>query len=104
MNVDFNNLRKQTAYSLDRVIKILNNGIMPQRAFQTMDLPNGKVRQFSGDLLVDSSEIQKHLDNLRSNVWALLCCYEEGNDNYKCVWEEVEETGGLARFNDNDDD
>lgn len=35
MDVDFNNLRKQTAYSLDRVIKKLNNGILPEKTFSS---------------------------------------------------------------------
>lgn len=35
MGIDFNNLRMQIAYSLDNVIKTLNNGILPENTFDT---------------------------------------------------------------------
>lgn len=96
MKVDFNNLRKQTTYSLDRVIKILNAGILPEKELATHF---GKIKMWEGDVLVDKEDLQKHIDELRSYVWILLCCYEEGNLDYKCVYEDVEKSGGLSRFN-----
>lgn len=103
MKVNFNNLRKQTAYSLDRVIKILNDGILPEKEYASHKQEDGKFKHWEGDVLINAEELQKHIDELRSNVWVLLCCYEEGNPDYQCVYEEVEKTGGLARFNDNEE-
>lgn len=104
MKVDFNNLRMQTAFSLDRVIKILNEGILPEKEFASHRQPDGKVKHWQGDVLVSADDLQKHIDELRSNVWVLLCVFEEGNPDCKTVFEEVEQSGGLARFNDKDDE
>jgi hypothetical protein len=98
MEVDFNNLRMQTAFSLDRVIKILNSGILPETEYAFHE-----KKSWQGDVLIDKEDIQKPLDELRNCIWTLLCCYEEDNPEYKCVYEEVEKSGGLARFNDEEE-
>lgn len=102
MTVDFNNLRKQTAFALDDVIKTLNAGILPETTFDFID-KDGKSKAVQGDVLVFKEDLQNDLDRLRNCVWTLLCCFEEGNPNYQCVFEDVEASGGLARFNDEDE-
>lgn len=42
MKVDFNNLRKQTAFALDNVTKVLNRGIMPANEFSNHQMPDGQ--------------------------------------------------------------
>lgn len=100
MKVDFNNLRKQTAYSLDRVIKKLNDGILPEKEFAGYEQEDGRFKHWEGNLLIDTEDLQKDIDELRMNVFILLCCYEEGNPEYADVSEDVEASGGLARFNE----
>jgi len=99
MEVDFNNLRKQAAYSLDRVIKTLNSGILPETEHILIDEGENK-KWVSGDVLVSKEDLQDDIDALRQHVWILLCCFEKDNPNYACVYEDVEKSGGLARFND----
>lgn len=101
MNVDLNNLRKQAAFALDDVIKTLNAGIMPEKeyAFHNVD---GKKQSFEGNILVSTDDLQSDLDYLRQCVYSLLCCYEEDNPLFQTVFEDVENNGGLARFNDNE--
>lgn len=104
MEVNLNNLRKQTAYSLDRVIKILNDGILPEKEFATfLDNETGKWKTYEGDILINKEDLQRHIDELRSQVWLMLCVYDEKNPNFQTVFEEVENSGGLARFNDEDE-
>ena len=81
------------------MIKTLNTGILEEA-----ESVNVKGKWLSGDVLVNKEDLQADLDELRSLVWTLLCCYEEGNPEYALVFEEVEKNGGLARFNDTDDD
>jgi len=101
MEVDFNNLRKQTAYALDNVIKALNRGIMPgnEYAFHSV---NGKEKQFEGNLLVSVDDLEKDLSHLSTCVWSLLCCYEENNPAYKDLSDDLED--GIARFNPSEED
>jgi hypothetical protein len=103
MTVDFNNLRKQTAYSLDRVIKILNAGILPEKEFASHTL-EGKTKNWEGNVLVDAEDLQRQIDDLRQNVGFLLCVFEKGNPDFKEVWQEVEDSGGIAWFNSDDEE
>jgi hypothetical protein len=100
MKIDFNNFRKQTAYSLDRVIKTLNAGLIPEKEFASEKQEDGTMKHWEGDVLVLREDLQKDIDELRSNIWVMLCMYEENNPDYQCVFEDVEKSGGLARFND----
>jgi hypothetical protein len=89
MTVNINNLRKQAAYSLDSVIHILNDGIMPETAYQYHDV-DGEERCFEGDILVSKDNLNKHINSLRMFVSAILCIYEENNPDFKDLSEEVE--------------
>lgn len=95
MEVDFNNLRKQLAFSFDKVTKKLNEGILPEKAY------NGNKY---GNILVDTEDLQKSMEELRSCIVSLLCCYEEGNPDCANVYDDVQNNGGLARFNDTEND
>ncbi|HAY3533749.1 hypothetical protein [Elizabethkingia anophelis] len=98
MNVDLNNLRMQAAFALDDIIKTLNNGILPERELSTHRIDD-KWKTWEGDVLVFKEDIQNDIDHLRSCVWALLCCFEENNPEFRTVFEDVDNNGGLAKFN-----
>jgi hypothetical protein len=100
MGVDFNNLKKQIAYSLDRVIKTLNNGIMPETEYCIHEISDGEMKHWEGDVLVDKTEIQRDIDELRDDVVVLICTYEKNNPNHQLVYDEVKASGGVARFNE----
>lgn len=65
MNINFNNLRKQTAYALDNVIKTLNAGILPQEEMVMVTDANGKTTWPTGNVLIQSEDLQKDIDELR---------------------------------------
>lgn len=100
MEIDFNNLRLQTAYALDRVIKTLNAGIMPSDDWSSHTMEDGKIKSWSGDVLVNSEDLQKSIDELRQNIGILLCCFEPDNPEYRMLYDEVKESGGIEWFND----
>ena len=99
MKVDFNNLRKQTAFALDKVIRKLNEGILPETEYVAHQKEDGRYKDWSGDVLIDKEELQSAIDELRQNVGILCCCYEEGNPDYISVYDEVEKSGGISWFN-----
>jgi hypothetical protein len=90
MKINLNGVRKSAAYSLDRLIKKLNAGMLSD--YESV-LEGGEwVR---GDVLVDSNDIKKDIAELRNVIWTLLCCYDENNPLFAEVWQEV---GDIARF------
>lgn len=105
MNVDFNNLRKQAAYSLDDLTRKLNDAILKNSQYA---IPNavrhGQEMDIKGYVLIDADDIQKDMDNLRSQVAAICFTYEKDNEGFKDVFEEVEQNGGLAWFNEETED
>jgi hypothetical protein len=66
--ININNLRRQTAFSLDKVIKILNESIVD----------NGYSRKIS----VPVDKLEKPIAELQMLVASLLCIYEEGNPDF----------------------
>ena len=103
MKVDFNNLRLQTAYALDNVIKTLNAGILPE-INNVLIGDDTNEKWYSGNVLINTDDLEKHIDHLRSCVYSLICCYEENNPEYKMLADELESNGGLAHFNDTQND
>jgi len=105
MNVDFNNLRKQAAFSLDDLTRKLNDAILKTSQYA---IPNavrhGQEIDIKGHVLIDVEDIQKDMDNLRSQVAAICFTYEKDNEGFKDVFEEVEQNGGLAWFNEEAED
>ena len=79
MNVNFNNLRKQAAYSYDRLCKTLNSN------FQ------------DGEIILTPEEIQDDMDNLRSQIMSICGCYLEGDEDIRDISGEV---GEIASFNE----
>lgn len=100
MKVDFNSLRRQTASNLDAVIQKLNDG----KLSFSIDALNNSQTTIRGNILVNAHELQSDLDALRSNVWALCCIYQEGENAFPEVSEQVEKDGGIAIFNPEPDE
>lgn len=80
MTVDFNNLRKQACYAYDRLCTKLNEAI-----------------DEDGNIEISAEEIQDDMDELRQNVMIIACVFEEGNEEFREVSEEVRP---IAWFNE----
>lgn len=105
MNVDFNNLRKQAAYSLDGLIKKLNGAILKDSQYaKPNDVYHNQEIDIKGYVLIDAEDIQRIMDDLRSEVAAICFTYEKDNEGFKDVFGEVEENGGLGWFNEQTED
>lgn len=85
MTVDFNNLRKQTAYSYDRLVRTLNRSIVD--------------KDWQPSISVDVDDIQDDLDDLRRLIVSLCCVYQPDSEDFKSVIDEVQP---LAIFNPED--
>jgi len=95
--IDFNNLRIQIAFSLDRIIKKLNRGILPESE-QAYIVSDDKV--WEGDLVVNKEDLQDDIDELRNDVLFLLASFDKDNPNFQLVYQKVKDSGGITRFND----
>lgn len=85
MKVSFDGLRTRLAYSYHSLCKTLNNSIQE----------SGK--EYSDNMIrVDPDEIQEEMDDLRMYIMTLCACYEEGEDGFKDISEEVKP---IAEFN-----
>lgn len=105
MNVDFNNLRKQTAYSLDSLTKELNDAILKTTQYAVPnDAYHKQEMDIKGYVLIDPEDIQKIIDNLRSQVACICYTYRKDDEDFKDVMGEVEENGGLAWFNNEENE
>lgn len=71
MKINFNNVRRQACFAYDRLVNKLNT-----------------AKEYEGYILVDPSWIQKDLDELRQLIGSIAMTYEEGNDEFKDVYEE----------------
>ena len=101
MQVDFNNLRKQTAFALDDLTNKLNNAILKKSQYALPnDVYHNQEVDIKGYVLIDSDDIQRIMDELRSNVAAICYTYNKDDKDFKDVMGEVEENGGLSWFNE----
>lgn len=82
MKVDLNNLRLQTAFAYDRLVKTLNANI--------------KDKSWDPTVIVSAEDVQEDLDDLRQMIVSLCCVYLEGDDNFKSLADEV---GDISTFN-----
>lgn len=87
MKVNFNNLRRQTLYTYERLVKKLNDGI-----------------DENGTVSVEAEEIKEDMDSLRSLLGSIACTYDEENEEFKDIYEEVyPEPKTMTLFNDTDE-
>lgn len=100
MKVDFNNMRCQAAYALDDLTKKLNAGILKNPESVLEEGKNGKEIWKRGNVLVDSDDIQKHMDELRSLVMGIAMVYEPDDEDFKDMSDHIKENGGVCHFNE----
>lgn len=82
MRVNFNNARKQALYAYARVCAKLNAS-----------------QDGEGEIHIEVEDLQKDMDDLRQCLFGIACVYEEGNDDFKDVSEEV---GEIECFGDSE--
>ena len=75
MEVNFNNLRKQALRAYDSLVNKLNNSFI--------DDDN------SDRIIINASDIQKDLDDLRQTIGFIAMCNDENDENFKDVYSEV---------------
>lgn len=73
MEIDFNQLRLNTAKNLNDVISMLNSSIVVD---EDMDR-------------VVVHEIARHINSLRTNISTLLCIYETDNPDIDNISEKI---------------
>lgn len=86
MKVNFNNARRNACRAHDRLIKILNAHIS-----------GGSINS----VIVDCDDLEDVLNDLRMSIGTIASVYEEGNDDFKDVFQELypEEDDHMAFFN-----
>ncbi|MCE7039167.1 hypothetical protein [Dyadobacter sp. CY312] len=95
--VDLNHLRMQIAFRLDDVTKTLNQSIRETKGITHWG--NDKHMFSEHAIVVDPEELDEDMDELRSLVWTLLCCMDGDNPDFRPVYEDVDQNGGLSEFN-----
>jgi hypothetical protein len=100
MEFDMNNLRMQLAFSFDELTKKLNRCILQEKEYGTSK--SGKM--IEGDILIDSDEIEIYMHQTRSHIWTLLCVFQDGDENFTTVFEQVQKNGGMEIFNEKEEE
>jgi hypothetical protein len=89
MKVDFNNLRLKALKAHDSLIRTLNEHILSE----------------GYTVHVDCDQIASDLEDLRQYIGGIAMVYEEGNDNFKNVFEDHYPEGkSMAVFNPEPDE
>jgi len=83
MTVNFNNLRKQAVFSYDRLVKKLN----------------WKIED--GNITIPVEDIQEELDDLRMQLMSIAIVYEDGNDDFKDLSDELPDD--ISFFNEEEE-
>jgi len=79
MQVDMNNLRKQAIYAYNRLCNTMKENLHSD---------------VFGDIVnIDIHEISQDMDDLRMCLVTLACCYNEGDEDFK---EVIDEVGDIA--------
>ena len=74
MEIDFNDLRIQTAKNYNRLVNKLNRNIF---------------ENYPAVVEVDVDEIEDILQDLRTSIVTLCCCYLENNESVKSVVDKI---------------
>jgi len=73
MNINFNNVRRQACIAYDKLVDKLNTN-------ETND---------NGTVIVDLKDIYEEMNDLRMMIGSIAMTYEEGDDKFKDVYEEL---------------
>lgn len=83
MKINFNNVRRQACFAHDKLVKKLNNATVTT----------------TGRIEISVSDLQEVMDDLRMMIGSIAMTYEEGNDDFKDLTNEV---CPMEVFNDED--
>lgn len=72
ITINFNNVRRNACIAYDKLVNELN-----------------ACKEHEGYMLVDPHDIQDKMDSLRQMIGAIAMTYEEDNENFKDVFEEL---------------
>ncbi len=107
MNVDFNNVRKQAVYSLDRLTTKLNASKLKESQWaKPNDVHHNQEIDISGYLLIDAETIQDDMDNLRMLIGTIASCFMKDDPEVIDVYKEIYPEGSgksMVCFNDEDE-
>jgi len=99
MTVNYNNVRKQTIFAYEELVKKLNNSIVKDKQYADVD---GEHCCIKGFVLIDANDIQKQMDTLRQMIGVIAMTSIDGDEEFKDVYDEVfpNESQSMKRFND----
>ena len=80
MTVNYNNLRLQALYAYSRLATKLN---------VAKEETNRACIYEDDTILIRASHIQEDMDDLRSMLCSICCCYEEGNPDFADLSETI---------------
>lgn len=90
MKVNFNNLRKQSVYAYEKLVKELNASIVRDDQWAKPNcIHHNQQVNIKGYVLVDAEAIQKHLHSLRTMIGAIAATSMEDEDEFKDVYQEI---------------
>ena len=90
MKVDFNNVRKQAIYAYNSLVEKLNTKILTKDQYvNPKDIYHDYPTNIKGYVLIDAYYIQGDLDTLRQMIGTIAGTYEEENEDFKDMFEEV---------------
>ena len=103
MKVNFNSIRKRAVLEMQELSKQLDNSIIKTTQWSK---PNGIYHDqevdIKGYVLVDAEEIENRVNSLLSLISTIACTYEEDNEDFKDLTEEIAED--IKWFNEEKDD
>jgi hypothetical protein len=99
MNVDFNNLQKQALLAFEELTKALNDSIIKE-ADEQYAKPNDShyMRDLKGYVVVEADDIQVRMYYLQQLLISIASCYEENDENFKSVYDEVFSENPMTSF------
>jgi len=99
MNVDFNNLRRQAVISYEKLAKMLNATKASECDYGIFLYGSGRIKKDT--IVLDADDIQEIMDDLRMTIGAISACYDEKDDNFKNIFDELFPEGTtMTSFNE----
>ncbi len=90
MKINFNNCRKQACYAYDRLVDVLN---------YSRDEDDKNI------IVIDADDLYDVMNDLRMFIGSCAMTYEEGNEDFKDVFEEIyPEPKAMAILKTSEDD
>ena len=90
MEVDFNNLRKKAVIQANELSRQLSDAILKSNQWANPnDMGPGIEVDIKGYVLIDADDIRHSINSLLASVNLIACAYEEGNENLKCLHDEL---------------